>query len=169
MAAQPRLEIGDVITVPIDNDRIGIGQVAAKYLNEGYYFVVFETDYPISALPSPREAVTDEVALVALSLDAKIAAGHWKIVGNEPVRPDLPLPAYKETVGAPDRVDVVDFSGTRRRRATPAEISRLRNRKVIAPVRLERALRALHGTGQWQDAYDELRPADHATTTALWG
>ena len=41
--------VGDVFTVLIDDDRIGFGQVAAKYLREGYYFVVFAPAYPISA------------------------------------------------------------------------------------------------------------------------
>lgn len=89
---------------------------------------------------------------VALSLDAKIAADQWVVLGNEPVPQDVPLPAYKEIVGSPDQVDVVDYSGQRRRRAVGREADLLPNRIVVAPIRLEKALRAMHGLEPWQKA-----------------
>jgi len=52
----------------------------------------------------------------------------------------------------------VDYSGTRRRRATKAEATSLPYRRIVAPVRLERALKASLGLEQWLEAYEELRP-----------
>ncbi|WP_284530450.1 hypothetical protein [Microbacterium sp. T2.11-28] len=40
--------------------------------------------------------------------------------------------------------------------ASDLEIEQLPYRKVVAPVRLERALRAAHGLEPWLDHYDEL-------------
>jgi hypothetical protein len=168
--AQGRVEVGAVFSVPVDEQRIGFGQVAAKYRHRGYYyFVIFDKVYPLGSTPSPEEVVTDRVAFLALSMDAKLAAGHWAVIGDAPVRRDLPLPAYKETVGAPGHVDVVDYTGERRRPAAASEAELLPNRSIVAPVRLENALRALHGVEPWHDAYDKLRPTEAATTARLFG
>jgi hypothetical protein len=77
----------------------------------------------------------------------------------------LPWPAYKEAV-APGAFDVVDFTGTKRRRATSDEAESLPFRAVVAPIRVERALRALHGLEEWNAAYDELRPPPRDQTSA---
>ena len=43
----------------------------------------------------------------------------------------------------------------------------LPNRKIVAPVRLEKALRAKHGLEPWTEAYAELEPS-LATTARLF-
>ncbi|HEV2251351.1 MAG TPA: Imm26 family immunity protein [Candidatus Limnocylindria bacterium] len=163
-----KLNVGDVFTVPIDDSRIGIGQIVGAYGKDAYYFAIFD------ATASPREqldlgkAIDQRVLFLALSLDAKLAAGHWTVVGSQPVRDDMPLPAFKEVVGSPDRVDVVDFSGERRRPAGASEADLLPNRKVVAPVRLEKALRAKHGLEPWIEAYGDLAPNDAMSTAKLF-
>lgn len=68
------------------------------------------------------------------------------------------MPAYKIVVGAPDNHFVEDYTGTRRRPATPSEANRLPFRTVVAPVRLELALQASLGEGPWHEEFDLLRP-----------
>src|SRR3989442_10977435 len=111
-----KLSVGDVFSLPIDEDRVGLGQIVATYGKDAYYFAVFDA---VSAPDSiDVDVVLDHrVIFLMLSLDAKLAAGHWRVVGNRPVRPDMPLPAFKEAVGGPERIDVVDYSGERRRPA----------------------------------------------------
>jgi hypothetical protein len=75
---ESRIQVGDVFVVPVDEQRVGLGQVVAKYRNEGYYFVIFDEVYPPASMPSPSSVVTKRVAFLALSLDAKLAAGHWE-------------------------------------------------------------------------------------------
>ncbi|KGN35044.1 hypothetical protein N802_02075 [Knoellia sinensis KCTC 19936] len=104
------------------------------------------------------DVLATPVRLLALSLDAKLHAGHWQTVGQAPIRDDLPLPAYKEAVTSGDHVDVVDYTGLRRRRASKDEVESLPFRKVVAPVRLERALRASLGLEPWLAAFDDLKP-----------
>jgi len=140
----------------------------AKYGKDAYYFAIFGRAYPRSNAPTPNEAVRDEIAFLALSFDGKVHVGDWQIVGREPIADDMPLPAYKEAIGAPDRIFVVDYSGQMRRPATAREIDELRHRAVVAPVRLEKALRAKHGLENWTSAYDELRPDSRRTTKALF-
>lgn len=168
MSRKP-ISIGDVFSVPIDEERVGFGQVVGSYKNEAHYFAVFETAYPSDVVATASEVLTDKLAFLALSFDAKLAAGHWKIIANAPVAEGLPLPAYKEAVGSPDVVHVVDYSGERRRRASADEEWMLRNRKFVAPVRLEKALRALHGVEPWQEMFDELRPSEDVTTQRFFG
>jgi hypothetical protein len=107
---------------------------------------------------TPEQAADDTVAFLGLSVDALIARGQWRITGNAPVRSDVLLPAFKVAVATPDNIMVVDHTGTRRRPASAREIELLRNRTIVAPIRLEKALRAKHGLEPWLDTYVELVP-----------
>lgn len=164
------LDVGDVFIVPTGDDRAGVGQVVGKYGRDAYYFAIFEGVFPLSEAPAQAvETVCAPVLLLALSLDAKIHAGHWTIVGRAPVASSIPLPAYKEAVGSAVNIEVVDYSGTKRRPATSIEASALPSRKVVAPVRLERAFRASLGLEPWLEAFDELRARGQVTSADLFG
>jgi hypothetical protein len=165
MVSRPKLRVGDVFTIPVDCTRVGVGQVVATYLDSSFYFALFEPLYSPHELPALEEAVAQRVAFLAISFDARVAKGPWSIVGHCRVQDDMPLPAFKEMVGGPGRVDVVDFSGTRRRRARGDETRWLSNRKVVSPLVLEEALKARHGVEPWNDTYASLEP-NYATTTA---
>nr|WP_255355568.1 Imm26 family immunity protein [Agromyces sp. Soil535] len=164
-----RPKLGDVFVVPLDDGKFGVGQVVGTYGKESYFFAIFDVVIPLEhANRQAVEAVDRPVLFLALSMDAKLYAGHWRVVGQEPVPPEVPLPAYKEAVGSPPNFEVVDYSGTRRRPATAAEAHTLPNRKVVAPVRVEKALRAHLGLEPWLDAFNELRPEGRATTADLF-
>jgi hypothetical protein len=165
--AGARVATGDVFRVLLDVDQVAFGQVVGKYGKDAYYFAFFERIYSLADQPALSDVVKDRIVLLALSLDARIATGYWETVGHESLPAELPLPAYKEAVGSPDRVDVVDYTGERRRPAVGREVELLPNRKIVAPIRVEKALRALHRLEPWNAAYDELRPAE-ATTTRRW-
>jgi hypothetical protein len=166
--SRARLHGGDVFSVPLDGERFGLGQVVATYGKDAYFFALFEPAFARGEQLDFGEALRAPVALLALSLDAKVAPGDWVVVGNQPVADEVPLPAFKEMVGGPDRVDVVDFSGERRRRARGEEAEWLPNRKIVAPVRLEKALRAKHGLEPWNDACAALEPSQVGTTARLF-
>jgi hypothetical protein len=165
-----RIQVGDVFVVPVGDGRSGVGQIVGRYGRDAYYFAVFdrlvaEDDGVESAL----SAVSSPLRFLALSLDAKLHVGHWSVVGRAPIPDPLPFPAYKEAVGSPVAYDVVDYTGEMRRPATESEVARLPNRKVVAPVRLEKALRASLGLEPWLEAFDGLRiGADDLTTAALF-
>lgn len=163
--ASPR--VGDVLTIPVGSDRLGVAQVVAKYGKSQLYFAIFEKliDPTLRDLDS---ALSSPIVLLGLSLDAKIWAGHWRIVGSRAVAPDVPLPAYREAIGTPENIEIVDYSGKRRRRARGVEAVAVPRRVTVAPVRLEKALRARHGLEAWLPDYDELVPSAY-TTSALFG
>lgn len=163
--------LGDVFVVPTGDGRAGVGQVVGRYGKDAYFLAIFETVLPqAEAAGRATEALSGPVRLLALSLDAKVHAGHWPVVGRAPVSQSVPLPAYKEAVGGPMQYDVVDHSGLRRRPATVAEVEKLPNRKVVAPVRLERALRGLLGLEPWLSAFDELLVTEgYPTSSEMFG
>jgi hypothetical protein len=167
-----RLKVGDVFTIPVDVDHVGVGQIAASWGGSRghFYFSVFDAEYETSHGTDYDEVTSAPLALLALSVDALLHHGHWRVVGHAEVDVDaFPWPAYKEGVSPPGTFDVVDFSGKRRRRATPSEADRLPFRTIVAPIRIERALRALHGREPWLDEYDSLLPpASDATSRALF-
>ena len=80
----------------------------------------------------------------------------------------MPLPAFKVAVGGPEDMYVEDFSGQKRRPAGQSEAELLPYRNVVAPVRLEKALRAKHGLEPWVEAYTDLAPTEGTTTARLF-
>jgi hypothetical protein len=165
--ARSRLVVGDVFTVPIDLQRSGIGQVVGTYLDDGYYFAIY--DVVVTDAADLPDVSSLGVLFLALSLNAKIAVGHWKVVGWQPVPADMPLPAFKVFNGPDAKYYVENFDDTARRPATADEVDLLPNRKVVAPVRLEKALQAKHGIRPWLEAYTDLAPDEVCTTRRLFG
>ena len=161
--------VGDVFIVPVGDGRAGIGQVVADYGASAHYIAIFDGVMSLKMAETQAvKATSSPVALLALSMDAKLYVGDWLTVGHAPVAAGMALPAYKELVGVPDQFDVVDFSGNRRRRATPEEVGRLPYRKVVAPVRIENALKASLGLGPWLQIFDDLRPKGHVTSADMF-
>jgi hypothetical protein len=164
-----RLNVGDVFCIPVDEERVGYGQIVAQWSESGghFYFAIFDSLYPVDEVPDLESIASSSLVLLALSMDALLFHEHWRVVGHREVdEASIPWPAYKEGVSPPGTFDVVDHTGTRRRRAAEDEIECLPFRKVVAPIRVEKALRALHGKEVWDEAYDALRPVPEGQTSA---
>lgn len=153
--------VGDVFLVPLDGERYGIGQIAGDWKGE-LYVIIYDKLAARDASPSDVDGAG--LLFAALTLDAKFHHGDWPVIGN---RRDnvgqLPQPWFKVSVAGRAHIEARDRSATRR--ATPTEEANLRRRTVVAPVRLENALRALHGLAEWNPRFEELR-ADYAIQSA---
>lgn len=148
-----RFSVGDVFLIPVDGERYGIGQLAGDWKGE-LYVVVF--DKLVSQTASPADIDGCELVFAALTLDAKLYHGHWPVIGNRVDNlSDLPQPWFKVGVGGETHIESRDRLATRQ--ATEAERAGLQHRTVVAPVRVEKALKALHGIGEWTAEFDELR------------
>jgi len=154
--------VGDVFAIPIDESRWGAGQVVAEYGKSQIYLAAYDYLVESPTRLDPNDVVSRPLLLLALSFDGLIYAGEWPLVGRVDVPTDMPLPAYK--LGSPDQLMVVDYSGKRERTATVVEADALPFRTTVAAVRLEKALQAIYGVGEWNPEWDELRP--QWTTTA---
>ncbi len=153
-----KAHLGDVFLIPIDGSRFGLGQIAGDWKGE-LYVVVYDTVHP-SPEVDPQSVATERPLFAALSLDAKIHHGDWPIIGNVTENLDrLPQPVFKVNLGGQVYIESRDRSKSRP--ASDLEAGALRFRTVVAPVRLESALKARHGVGEWNPRYDELL-ADYA-------
>jgi hypothetical protein len=154
--AKPRAKRGDVFSIPIDDRRVGYGQVVLKnHSSFPIYIVVFGTAYDRNQEVSLNEIVADGIALVGASMDARIYHGMWKIIGNiEPDRSRIPRPNFKVYIGGSDFVE--NFDGNRLREATPEDVRHYDNRWSRAPMGFESAIKAIHGVGIWESNFDKL-------------
>lgn len=170
MASRKRcLRIGDLIAIPLDGDRIAIAQVVGSYLKKAYYFSVLAEPCKAKDLKCVESRLDGEIAFLALSFDAKVAAGHWAVIGYRNVDSSrIPFPAYVEGVSPPGSFEVVDYSGQRRRAATLEDTYDLGPRTIVAPVRIEKAIRAFHGLEPWNAVYDDLRLPSESATSNYW-
>lgn len=155
----PVVHVGDVLAIPLSDDEVGVGYVVAEY-GEAYafYVMLYPKTYPSTDAIDER-ATGDTPVMYGLTYDSKVFVGHWTVVGNVP--PDvtaLPLPAAK--VGMRGETWVEDYTGSQRRIATAEERELLRFRTVVAPMRLEKALRAYAGLAEWSPVFDEMRVPD---------
>ena len=156
-----RVRVGDVFLIPIDGPRFGVGQVAGDWKGELYLVIYDAVTTGNVDLP---DALRSKPLFAALSLDAKIHNGDWKIIGNVMDNlGDVPQPVFKVHEGTKVFIETRDRSATRP--ATEEEADLLRLRTVVAPIRLEKALKAHHGLGEWNPKYEELR-ADYAAASS---
>jgi len=158
VAKRPKARVGDIFQIPLDTQIVGYGQVVAVNIGPGpLYVVVFNRAWPREEKPDLAAIVADEIALVAPTMDALIWHGKWPLVDNLP--PDLarvPFPAYRISVGAADRWFVESFDNSRRRPPKTGELEKLTLPTSFAPIRLQKAIRAIKGLEPWDPTWDEL-------------
>lgn len=148
-----KVRVGDVFLVPIDGSRWGGGQIAGDWKGE-LYIIIFDVIYNDDNI-EPESIVGARPLLAALSLDAKLHHGDWRIIGNVTANLGrIPQPVFKVNQDGVVFVETRDRSATRRASSAEAEVLRLRT--VVAPVRLENALKAHNGIGDWSPRYDDL-------------
>lgn len=165
---RPALSVGDVFTIQIDAGRRGIGQIVEKFGRNAYYLAVFDSAWPIDVPIDLDQAIRSRVMFLALSLDAKFHVGDWTVIGNRPSDLNRLLPAFRELSVTPEGTKIVDYSGRQQRPATVEESTRVPFRKIVAPVRLEKGLRARFGLLPWIEEYSELAPDPINTTVQLF-
>jgi hypothetical protein len=149
-----KAHVGDVFLVPIEGFRSGIGQIAGNWKGE-LYIVIYDAVFEDENV-DPKQVVSANPLFAALSFDAKIHQGNWRIIGNVTENLDgIPQPVFKINQDGTVFLESRDRSMTRP--ASDDEAQALRLRTVVAPVRLEKALQAYNGVGNWSPRYDDLR------------
>ncbi len=143
--------VGQILAVPISKGRWGVGIVAAKRQSE---LLVFIYDFVIEAMTAPEDLASRTPLLGPSSLDAKIWHGHWKILGQIEGKFDDLQPIYK--VETPDGWIAESFDEKFHTPIDELTAEKLRYRNCVAPIRLELALKAHFGIGEWNPRFDEL-------------
>ena len=149
-----KAHVGDVFLVPIEGLRSGIGQIAGDWKGE-LYIVIYDAVFEDGNV-DPQEVIGANPLFAALSLDAKIYRGDWRIIGNVTENlASIPHPVFKVNQDGTVFLESRDRSLTRP--ASSVEVAAMKLRTVVAPVRLEKALQAHNGVGDWDSRYDDLR------------
>ena len=154
MGAHSAVRTGDVFVIPLEDDEVAVGQILDMRGGTELLAAVFED--ACRRNEAMQCAATGKVVLLGLTLDALLHHGRWVVVGNAPPRRDIPTPTFKIAL-APDEFVEEAFDGTTLRRLSPEETDDLPFRTVVAPIRIDKATRALHGIEPWEAHYDPLR------------
>lgn len=168
MSPRKRWPPGTVFSLPLDEERVGYGEVAwtSRY---AHCFAIFAEAYPRHQQVPVERVVGGRLAFLGRSTDALLLHGRWQVVGHREIdATTYPLPAYKAEL-APGVFEVSDFMDTQRRRATAEEAEKLPPRSSRSPIGFEHLLRALHGLEEWRARDERFRPVpEHLTSAALF-
>jgi hypothetical protein len=157
---------GDVFVIPVGDGRFGVGQVIARYRQTDlYYMAVFDRliRHP-SDLNSLEEIKQFSLLFLANSFDTMLADGGWPPLGKTSPLAHVPFPSYK--VLERGKYFVESWDGSRKRLATEREVDLLDNRGGVAPIRLEKALKAHLGMVEWHPSFEKLT-YEHVATRAV--
>jgi len=145
---------GDLFSIPIDESRFALGQVVDLWQGT-ILVVVFTGDHSLlnDALPLAAGCGID---LMAIPFDALLCNGTWQILGNEISNLDrIPRPYF--LIGPPEECVVEDFHGKAVRCADGEDLKHLKYRKIMVPIRVQKAAMALHGVGDWEKDFERLK------------
>ncbi|WP_447928956.1 hypothetical protein [Vreelandella sp. EE27] len=145
---------GDLFSIYLDKDFFCLGVVAEKWKSE-FYILIFKEkfDSTTDVIEIELDQLTPVIA--SSSLDAKIWHGHWPIIRRDCDTSKILQPIYK--VEEPGGAVAESFDRKSRKQVTRDVLDKLRYRKGVAPVRLEKAIKAYHGVGEWDATFEELR------------
>lgn len=157
MARKLKIEmnVGDVFAIPIDDARVGYGQIVLKPEKPVLFICVFAMTSPPGSSPDLNEVVRSDILLMGSTFDALLQNGQWKIVGSIVENlSSIALPVYKSGMGDETIVETVDRS--RSRKANRQEEASLPFRTYTAPIGFELALKAIGGVGEWLPLFDKM-------------
>lgn len=150
------VRVGDLIKIPLAQDLAALGQVVLKRRHGLIVLAVF----PATNAGSDAAVVgqlKQEPHLIVETMNVLIGTGHWAVIGNASVAPNMPLPVYVVPVGL-DRIPYLqDVEGNILRPATQTEAESLRMPASYSPALVEDAARAANGIGEWLQNYDDMR------------
>lgn len=144
---------GDLFAVPLGDGSFGVGVVASMWMKE-LYLVLFAERFANEEQAASAQLEQLTPILASSSLDAKIWHRHWPILRRGVNATMLPQPVYK--VEEPSGFVAESFDRESRRHIDADVATLLDYRRGVAPVRLEKALKAHHGLAQWDSSFDEL-------------
>jgi len=158
-----RAHLGDVFRMPMDEERVGYGQLLAKSTQgDAFLAGAFETLYPADANPDLNAVVQDRILFAVRSICDMVIAQRWPVVGRVPPRGPIALPRYRVYVDG--KGWCVEGLNANVRRASEGEIARLPLASYSSLQSLSTALQAYHGLGEPEDDVYEI---EYETILAL--
>jgi hypothetical protein len=167
MARRPRVRIGDVFTVPLDDagETVGYGQIITKTVMSDLTIACFAVSSSSAELVAPAEVVSHDIVLMGFTMDALIYHGVWKVIGNEPsVLDRVTMPLFKVLSGGRWEVVTVDDQLVDTFDSPPEQFD---NPWAQSPMVIQKALQSTFGFRAWEPYFDKLRPGYSAARSRL--
>jgi hypothetical protein len=145
----------DVFAVPVDDDSVVLGRIVRDL--RGIVLIAVYAD-----LVKPREKTDlDGLAgaspvFLAMTMDNRLRAGHWPIIGNWSPQVELDLPRYKVQVSDGTFYEQ-HLDGGIGRQLTLDEAEQLGNHTSYSNAVVEMAARAHLGREPWLPVFDAIR------------
>lgn len=147
-------KLGDIFLIPATEDMFLVGQIMGVHFGAELYVGVWDTLVPQSY--RDIEIIVKGLPWIgALTLDALIWHGRWPIIGNRTDNIEtVPQPYFK--LREKGTYVIVGAELEAIRGATADEVLKLRNKTVVAPIHIQKAVEARCGQAEWTSDYDEL-------------
>lgn len=159
MAKRFNLNIGDVFTIPLDNNQFGFGQVVASYDKRSGGFVIAIFNYKSDDISNVTisEICSKEILFLGFTFDAKIYHKDWTLIGNYIANIENIIMPYYRLGTPPEEIYIVNHKGECIKDIDEKTFYKLSYKTEIAPIRYENALKAYYGLQEWKEEdYDKL-------------
>jgi len=162
MAKRFKLNVGDVFTIPIEDNAFGIGQIIYMPKDKhNFIMIVFDRKY------SSKEDVNFEclkdlkIIFLGYTVDAKLYHKDWEIIGNNTSNlSTVKFPCYKLGLPRedyPDGARLVDYKGNVLANINKDIFDNLSYQYEVGPIRFQNALKAHFGLQEWiPEDYDKI-------------
>lgn len=147
-----KVNVGDIFAIKIDDNHYSYGQVVAEGRTSDCMVV-----YDIISVEHPPlvEIVANKIVFLIQTVNSRIEDGIWEVVGNAPIPNNIIFPLYKERTK--DGFRIVNHSGILIKEvATETEVENLKVLVSKSPISLEKAIKAMYVTGEWELYYNDL-------------
>lgn len=160
MAKRFKLNVGDVFTIPLNENEVGFGQSVTEHkkTSGGFVIAVFPFKRMKDETINIKDIVNTEPLFLGYTFDALLCdLPKWKIIGNYPDNiEDIKLP-FNKLGTPPDDIYLIDITNSRIAEISEEVYKKLTHKTEIAPIRYENALKAYFKFKEWKEEdYDQL-------------
>lgn len=151
MAKRFKLEIGDIIALPIKDNYQGIGQIVSEYekLSGGFLLRVYDIKHNEKEEFILESLNKMNVLFQAYTFDAKLYHKDWEVIVNYTDNlKDIKLPYFRLGL-RDDNAYIVNHQGKRILPISEKVFDNLNYKTEVGPIRFENALRAYYGYNEW--------------------
>lgn len=158
MAKRIKLNIGDIFSIPINENEVGIGQIISEHdsLSGGFIIAIYPFRTNKNDLIDSTEVVNSQPLFLGYTFDSLIKVlPKWKIIENyKDNLIKIKFPYHK--ILSNGKMVLENHKEEKVALITETIFNKLSNKTELAPIRYENALKAYFGLQEWKDDYDEL-------------